>query len=144
MSLEIAEKLLNGEGLNQSSYMRGLGLNSKDPKKRKDIKKEYEDILDAYSDVIEKQGHDYFMKKSEKVKEVAPEQPEAPTVDESEKLRAEVRAEVKREIEAELKGEDSSPPTWRYRKDCKKGKIFKMSQIEELEKEGWVDHPDKV
>ena len=35
-------------------------------------------------------------------------------------------------------------PTFRYHTDCPKGKIFDSDELEELEKQGWVDNPAKV
>jgi hypothetical protein len=62
----VAERLLKGEGLNFSSFIRALGKDHKDQKVRKDMRGEYNEILeyhqDKHKDKIYKQGHDWFLK----------------------------------------------------------------------------------
>jgi hypothetical protein len=62
----VAERLLKGEGLNFSSFIRAHGKNHKDQKVRKDMRGEYNEILeyhqDKHKDKIYKQGHDWFLK----------------------------------------------------------------------------------
>jgi hypothetical protein len=62
----IAEKLLKGEGLNFSSFIRAHGKDPKNQKVKKDLKGEYNELLEYYQDKYEgkiyKQGHDWFLK----------------------------------------------------------------------------------
>jgi site-specific recombinase XerC len=145
MSLEIAESLLQGEGLNHSSYIRALGLEN-NIKSKKDTKGEYEKILKSYEDVIEKQGHDWFYKKKEEVQKVVTEDPKedlekAELKRENSRLKQEL-SELKSQLDIKNKP-TNEPRAWRYHKTKPEGKIFYLSEIEELDS-SWKDHPDKV
>lgn len=58
---EIAEILLKTEGLNHSSFMRGLGKDPRKPGDRKETADEYAAILTGYASKIYKQGNDWFL-----------------------------------------------------------------------------------
>jgi hypothetical protein len=61
----VAEVLLKSEGLNHSSFMRGLGLDHKSQTVRNDTRAEYDAILASYEGKIKKQGNDWFIINSE-------------------------------------------------------------------------------
>jgi len=58
----VAEKLLKGEGLNFSSFIRAHGKNHKDQRIKKELRPYYDAILKDYEGKIYKQGHDWFLK----------------------------------------------------------------------------------
>jgi hypothetical protein len=62
----VAEKLLKGEGLNFSSFIRAHSKDHKDQKVKKEMRGEYNEILEYYQDKfkgkIYKQGHDWFLR----------------------------------------------------------------------------------
>lgn len=59
---KVAERLLGSEGLNHSSFTRGMGGDSNNQKDREETKAEYDAILtDGQArKVVKKQGHDWF------------------------------------------------------------------------------------
>lgn len=151
--MKIVEGLLTDEGLNHSSYMRGLGLDDKDAKNREKTKKDYEDVLQCFEGVIVKQGHDFFFTEEEKEKrgivsnDNMTEEDIPPSL--LQKIKAKILGEAKETIKAEIEEErvsgDPSRKAWRYHpKHAPQGRLFEGAELDKKEEEGWDDHPAPV
>ena len=56
----------------------------------------------------------------------------------------EVTVKTKAGVKKKEKIQDNSDICWMYHKDMPKGKIVSTNLLEDLEKDGWVDNPEKI
>ena len=144
---KIAEGLLEKGELNHSSFIRALGLDSKEPKDRASTKEEYDAIVASYGDGIVKEKHSYsFAKEAEGTEETegSPGQEESgddtpPADGKGDDFLGE-ESEIPPVTEKVAKEYPEGYRAFRYHdEECPEGQIFVGAKIAEMEAKGWHD-----